>query len=132
MISRTLFNHNAEEIEKTALWYHNFEYAIEKERGFDFREDLFQPFALKFDLSAAAAVIVSTEKQDASEAENLEKMEIERRAGLIENAGAKDDFTKQLVLAADQFIVARGAGKTVIAGYHWFSDWGRDRDFASR
>src|SRR5258705_13186517 len=32
----------------------------------------------------------------------------------------------QLVLAADQFIVARGKGKTVIAGYPWFSDWGRD------
>jgi predicted glycogen debranching enzyme len=119
-------NHNAKETEKTAFWYHNFEYAIEKERGFDYREDLFQPFALKFDLSEAAAVIVSTGKQDASEAEKLEKAEIERRAGLIENARAKDDFTKQLILAADQFIVARGAGKTVIAGYHWFSDWGRD------
>ena len=32
----------------------------------------------------------------------------------------------QLVLAADQFIVARGEGQTVIAGYPWFSDWGRD------
>ena len=34
--------------------------------------------------------------------------------------------TMQLVLAADQFIVARGEGQTVIAGYPWFSDWGRD------
>jgi predicted glycogen debranching enzyme len=33
---------------------------------------------------------------------------------------------KQLVLAADQFIVDRGEGKTILAGYHWFSDWGRD------
>lgn len=119
-------NHNAEQTKKTAFWYHNFEYVIEKERGFDYREDLFQPFALKFDLSEAAIVIVSTEKQDALEAEKLEEAEIERRASLIKNADAKDDFTKQLVLAADQFIVARGEGKTVIAGYHWFSDWGRD------
>ncbi|MCY7374472.1 MAG: hypothetical protein LH472_00665, partial [Pyrinomonadaceae bacterium] len=58
--------------------------------------------------------------------ENLEKAEIERRENLIKIAAANDDFTKQLVLAADQFIVSRGAGKTIIAGYPWFSDWGRD------
>src|SRR4029079_4122261 len=38
----------------------------------------------------------------------------------------KDALARDLVLAADQFIVDRGKGKTVIAGYHWFSDWGRD------
>src|SRR5213078_4152645 len=30
------------------------------------------------------------------------------------------------ITAADQFIVSRASGKTIIAGYHWFSDWGRD------
>ena len=120
------FAHNAENIETTGFWYRNFEYAIEKERGFDFREDLFQPFALKFDLSKAATVIVSTETHDFADAEKFEKAEIERRKDLIKTAKAKTDFAKQLVLAADQFIVSRGAGKTVIAGYHWFSDWGRD------
>jgi len=120
------FAHNAEKIETTGFWYRNFEYAIEKERGFDFREDLFQPFALNFDLEDSATVIISTEKQDFAEVQNFEKAEIERRKNLIKNAKAKTDFAKQLVLAADQFIVSRGAGKTVIAGYHWFSDWGRD------
>ena len=120
------FAHNAETVGKTSVWYRNFEYAIERTRGFDFREDLFQPFALKYDLTEAATVIVSTEKHSANDAVNLEKAEIERRGKLIEISGAKDDFTKQLVLAADQFIVARGDGKTIIAGYPWFSDWGRD------
>jgi predicted glycogen debranching enzyme len=120
------FAHNSELMEKTGFWYRNFEYAIEKERGFDYREDLFQPFALKFDLSKAATVIVSTEKQDPADAENFEKSEIERREKFIEVSGVKDDFAKQLVIAADQFIVERGDGKTVIAGYPWFSDWGRD------
>jgi predicted glycogen debranching enzyme len=120
------FAHNAETVEKTSAWYRNFEYAIEKERGFDFTEDLFQPFALTFDLNEAAIVVVSTEKRDFKESEKFEKDEIERREKLIEIAGAKDDFTKQLVLAADQFIVSRGEGKTIIAGYPWFSDWGRD------
>lgn len=120
------FNHNAQNVQKTGFWYRNFEYAIEKERGFDFREDLFQPFALKFDLSDGATVILSTEKRDFHDAEKYEKAEIERRENLIKAANATDDFAKQLVLAADQFIVARGAGKTIIAGYPWFSDWGRD------
>ncbi|HEX9960657.1 MAG TPA: glycogen debranching enzyme N-terminal domain-containing protein, partial [Pyrinomonadaceae bacterium] len=48
------FNHNAQSVEKSGFWYRNFEYAIERERGFDFREDLFQPFVLKFDLSEPA------------------------------------------------------------------------------
>ncbi len=120
------FAHNAEKVETTGFWYRNFEYAIERTRGFDFSEDLFQPFVLNFDLSQAAAVIVSTEKQNLNDAEKFEKSEIKRRENLIETSEAKDDFTKQLVLAADQFIVSRGAGKTIIAGYHWFSDWGRD------
>ncbi|CAN5467504.1 amylo-alpha-1,6-glucosidase [soil metagenome] len=120
------FTNNANKVEKTGIWYRNFEYAIEKERGFDFLEDLFQPFNLKFDLSRDAAVIASLEPQDLSKVLSLQKSEIKRREALIKTADVKDDFTKQLVLAADQFIVSRGDGKTVIAGYHWFSDWGRD------
>lgn len=121
------FAHNARAIETTNLWYRNYEYAIERERGFDYTEDLFQPFALKFALSAGAAIIIaSTERENYIDAESFEEKEIERRESLIEIAGATDDFTKQLVLAADQFIVSRGAGKTIIAGYPWFSDWGRD------
>jgi len=120
------FHHNALEIEETGFWYNNFEYRIDKERGFDFTEDLFQPFAIKFDLTQTATVIASTEKNKASNAGALETAEIERRADLKKKADAKDEFTKQLVLAADQFIVSRGEGKTVIAGYPWFSDWGRD------
>ncbi len=120
------FAHNALNVENTGVWYRNFEYAIERERGFDFREDLFQPFALNFDLSDAATVIASTEKQKFSDAGKFRQNEIKRREKLIKQADAKDDFTKQLALAADQFIVSRGAGKTIIAGYPWFSDWGRD------
>ena len=120
------FTHNAGIVEKTGFWYRDFEYAIEKERGFDFREDLFQPFSLKFDLSESAIVIVSTESQKISDVEIFENDEIKRRKKLIKTAKVKDEFLQQLVVAADQFIVSRGAGKTIIAGYHWFSDWGRD------
>ncbi|HEY8559629.1 MAG TPA: amylo-alpha-1,6-glucosidase [Pyrinomonadaceae bacterium] len=120
------FTHNAARVEKTGHWYRDFEYAIEKERGFDFHENLFQPFALTFDLSEKANVIASTRVDEAYEIGQLEAAELARREDLIVRADAKDDFEAQLALAADQFIVARGAGKTVIAGYPWFSDWGRD------
>ena len=45
---------------------------------------------------------------------------------MIFRADTDDDFTQDLALAADQFLVKRGDGHTVIAGYPWFSDWGRD------
>ena len=114
------FSHNAENVEQTGFWYRDFEYAVEQERGFDFRENLFQPFALKFDLSDAAVVIASTESRDFSNAGNFEKSEIKRRKNLIKTAGAKTEFHKNLVLAADQYIAARGDGKTsspVIRGF---------------
>ncbi|HUR99269.1 MAG TPA: amylo-alpha-1,6-glucosidase, partial [Pyrinomonadaceae bacterium] len=120
------FQHTPARIEKTGYWYHDFEYAIEQERGFDFREDLFQPFAMKFENFGGADLIVSTARSSNSEAGKLEKSEIKRRKALVKLAKADDEFTEQLALAADQFIVSRGDGKTVIAGYPWFSDWGRD------
>jgi predicted glycogen debranching enzyme len=120
------FTHNAVSVEKTGFWYRNFEYAIEKERGFDYAEDLFQPFALTFDLNEDAVIIASTEPQKSSDALSFRMTEIARREALIMQSEVKTDFAKLLVVAADQFIVSRGDGKTIIAGYPWFSDWGRD------
>ncbi len=119
------FHHGGAQIERTGYWYRNFQYAIEEERGFDHSEDLYQPFLLRCDLARPASVIVSTEKK-VGKAEKLRKSEEKRRLALVKSAKAQDEFTKALVLAADQFIVARGRGYTVIAGYPWFSDWGRD------
>lgn len=124
---KLFISHNGTGVEPTGYWYNNFEYAIEQERGFDFHEDLFQPFDIEFDLKTLASVIFSTDDDlDAKDASALERQEIKRRKALIKTAKAKTDFEKQLVLAADQFIVKRGDGHTVIAGYPWFSDWGRD------
>ncbi|MBK7392703.1 MAG: glycogen debranching enzyme family protein [Chloracidobacterium sp.] len=120
------FAHNANGIEHQGHWYRHLEYAIERERGFDFKEDLFQPFSLTFDLASGVVVIASTDKHHASDAAVLEQTEIKRRAGLIIRAETDDESLWPLILAADQFIVDRADGQTVIAGYPWFSDWGRD------
>jgi len=52
--------------------------------------------------------------------------EIERRQANAKRSPLQDDFVALLTTAADQYIVSRGDEKSVIAGYHWFSDWGRD------
>jgi predicted glycogen debranching enzyme len=120
-------HHNGADIEDTGHWYNAFAYSIEEERGFDFTEDLYQPFSMKFNLSnGPATLMASTDDTAEMDYTVLESSEIERRQTLIDKAVAKSEFEKELVLAADQFIVARGSGETVIAGYPWFSDWGRD------
>jgi predicted glycogen debranching enzyme len=122
------FAHEAEELEETAFWYRNFEYREERARGFDFTEDLFSPFVLKFDLNhrASVSIIASTERREVSRADEYRRAEIERRRQIVEGAPRKDELVTALTAAAGQYIVAREAEKTVIAGYHWFSDWGRD------
>ena len=121
------FAHNADELTQTGFWYRSFEFQEERKRGLDFNEDLFNHFALKFDLSksSAATIIASTERKDVGAADKLRKAEINRRKKLLKGV-KRDELVQTLTLAADQFIVARGDQKTVIAGYHWFSDWGRD------
>jgi len=119
------FFHNAIAVETVGDWYKNFEYVIEQERGFEFQEDLFQPFVMRFDLQRPAEIIVSTE-QKKKPASRLEKDEIRRRQHLVRTAKADNEPIQTLAFAADQFIVKRGSGHTVIAGYPWFSDWGRD------
>jgi len=122
------FIHDADELVKTGCWYRNFEYAVERERGLDFTEDLFNPFVLRFDLSwrVSAAIIASTERHDIRHVPEYRRAEIDRREAVVAASPSDHDLIRTLVAAADQFIVARGDQKTVIAGYHWFSDWGRD------
>jgi predicted glycogen debranching enzyme len=119
--------HNAVELRKTGDWYRNFEYDAERERGLDHSEDLFNPLVLRFDLLARrrASVIASTERRDVAKVEEYRQAEIRRRNTRMSGA-TQDDFGQTLAAAADQYIVTRGDQKTVIAGYHWFGDWGRD------
>src|SRR3954451_5804274 len=120
--------HNAVELHKTGDWYRNFEYDAECERGLDFSEDLFNPCILRFDLRLRrqASVIASTERRDVAQAAEYRQAEITRRRNVALSSPIEDAFAQDLVSAANQYIVSRGDQKTVIAGYHWFSDWGRD------
>lgn len=120
--------HDAQHVDASGDWYRSFEYAAERARGLDFREDLYQPFTLHFDVGASgsASVVAGTERRRATDAATLVRSEKERRAALIAGVPRADALQRTLVASADQYLVRRGAGKSVIAGYPWFGDWGRD------
>jgi len=127
--------------------FDNAVYTLEQGRGYECCGDLWTPGYFRFELGpdAPGTLVGSTESWDTIGALNpreLPTAEQQRRARLITNAhrAATHGFGAELVLAADQFIItpagrieeaarARAAGdevRTVIAGYHWFTDWGRD------
>lgn len=70
-------------------------------------------------------LILTIEKDVNIEPLDVFYSEVQRRKNLLEKANLPNRFEK-LVLSCDNFVVQKGNGKSVIAGYHWFGDWGRD------
>lgn len=109
-------------------WFYNFNYSVEQARGLDFVEDLFTHgyFSVELKEGDMLGVIVSTINSGDKNAVDIVSIERERRLALI-NGQFISSLEQLLTLAADQFIVEREDNlKTIIAGYHWFTDWGRD------
>ena len=113
-------------------WYRNFRYEEEGARGLDFTEDCASPGIFQWDLSQGEALLIlATEGREstalppgiAAEAsvKTLRATERDRRR-----------FPSRLHRAADAYLVRRGTGKTIVAGYPWFTDWGRDTFIALR
>lgn len=115
-------------VESAGVWYRNFEYDVERERGLDYLEDLFNPYVLHFAFTDAskADIIASTEQRHASLIQEYRADEVARRRSIQHSAPQHDELLETLAVATEQYIVDRGPQKTIIAGYHWFSDWGRD------
>ena len=127
-LTRLYFAHDATQIQEQGYWYKNFLFRVEQERGLDFHEDLFNPFVLTWKLTEkqCATVIASTQQKDIRQAAADRKTELQRRQELIASSPVQDPLVRALTVAADQFLVRRGEDWTVIAGYPWFTDWGRD------
>ncbi|HEV7674267.1 MAG TPA: amylo-alpha-1,6-glucosidase [Candidatus Angelobacter sp.] len=127
-LPRLFFAHDAEQLQDQGYWYKSFLFRMERERGLDFEEDLFNPFALSWRLSKqqGATIIASTEQKDIREAASVRKAELQRRQQLVASSPVADPLVSALTSAADQFLVRRSEDWTVIAGYPWFTDWGRD------
>lgn len=127
-LPRLYFAHDSEHIQEQGYWYQNFLYRVERERGLDFQEDLFNPFVFSWQLSTkqGAIIIASTEQKDIRQATAVRKAEWQRRQQLVASCLVDDPLVCALTAAVDQFLVRRGEDWTVIAGYPWFTDWGRD------
>ncbi len=111
-------------------WYHHFQYDEERERGLDFTEDLGSPGEFAFDLEAGRAVMLFSTDPDAGHAAASAPERWIRIAG--SERARRHAFASPLHRAADSYVVKRGNGKTIVAGYPWFSDWGRDTFIALR
>ena len=124
------FHHGSGEVLATSGWWLSHQYPREAERGLDSEEDLYSPFALRFDLAPGSPVFVvaSIERSGPPDARALEQAERTRRAKIVSDVSRRaPGLPPELALAADAYVVDRaGGGRTVIAGYPWFTDWGRD------
>jgi predicted glycogen debranching enzyme len=125
-------------------WYYNFELAIEQERGLSDREDHLHAATFEVTLNPGESLtfVASTARHpnlDGAAALKLRQTQAQtlltrwqmNRPEYNHNRTDRPAWIDQLVLAADQFIVDRPLpnapnGKTIIAGYPWFGDWGRD------
>jgi len=112
-------------------WYRNFLYEEERARGLDFTEDLASPGSVQFDLSLGEAVLILTTEEHASA--SLSELSPEAHARNFRVAEQRRRrFPSRLHRAADAYLVRRGGGQTIVAGYPWFTDWGRDTFIALR
>jgi predicted glycogen debranching enzyme len=127
-LPRLYFAHDAIQLQEQGYWYKNFLYRVERERGLDFEEDLYNPFVLSWNLNkkCGANVIASTGQREIEQAAATRTVELQRRQRLVASSPVDDPLVCSLTVAASQYLVRRGEDWTVIAGYPWFMDWGRD------
>ena len=120
-------------------------YPLERDRGYDHEGPLSSPGVVTLTLQRGidAGLVASVEPWEIVHALSIADAltaDHERRTKMLAKAAVEDEVSAQLVLAADQFLIrphtrsadeariaaAGDTPRTVIAGYHWFTDWGRD------
>ena len=115
-------------------WYRNFLYQAEQARGLDHTEDLATPGTFCWSLSQDEAVLILAAGEPTngslspSTVSALQYLHTARAA----ERQRRRRFPSRLHRAADAYLVRRGEGQTIVAGYPWFTDWGRDTFIALR
>ena len=115
-------------------WYYNLEYEAEKNRGLNFQEDIFNPGYFESKLEPGTSrffIAASTADISSLTLEQVDKLftrEANRQNLLALDSKLTEPFALKLLKATDPFVVKNHSTgeNTVIAGYHWYSDWGRD------
>jgi predicted glycogen debranching enzyme len=116
------------------LWFRNFLLTEERARGLDHTEDLAAPGTFSFDLADGEAVLILASADSGAADFGFLDPDPRKLASAWKNAERRrrDAFPTPLHRAADDYLVRRGPGFTIIAGYPWFTDWGRDTFIAMR
>ncbi|QOV23588.1 amylo-alpha-1,6-glucosidase [Anabaenopsis elenkinii] len=128
------------EYQANKVWYWDYLLPEEKKRGLGDREDLYSPGHLTVKLEPGDAIVLEAQMgfpdpQQAlltpeifTAAVEAEQKRLSQIFGWVAHKSPSSPIWQKLLKASDQFIVHRAsiAGPTVIAGYHWFNDWGRD------
>ena len=119
-----------------AHWYNNFEYPVERERGYGWQEDLLMPGVMEVVIPRGQSVIVAAslvekplqlKKKWNSELGRRNRQREQEEAIAAGFPPEDRDHLRQLLKAGRQFLITSPAGRpAIIAGYHWFEAWGRD------
>ncbi len=124
---------NFEESKIENIVYYNYELQEEKNRGFEYIEN--HSLAVSLDnylnLEKISEIVVSSEKNQSNKTNETIQRQIKVQNQILVNNWKKDNFftpkwIQQLLYAVNIFIVKRSHAQSIIAGYHWFGDWGRD------
>jgi predicted glycogen debranching enzyme len=117
------------------LWFQNFAYLEERERGLDDVEDLASPGELSWDIGGASspdALLMLTVPEEWGGYESRGNITAECQALANNERARAGAFKSRLQHSADAYLVRRAGRETIIAGYPWFTDWGRDTFIALR
>ncbi len=114
-------------------WWYRFLYTADLQRGQEGMEDLYTPGYFECPMPAGqwVSLTAATQRTSAPDFDALVEQRRTRRSAMVGAVGSSaDDMTQRLAAAADDFLVERrtpgGSSATIVAGYHWFGDWGRD------
>lgn len=134
-VPELVLSHDGGDWNADGLWYYRTVYPRETERGLEDREDLFSPGWLRVRLEPDRSwrVACATVPVPVARAESWAEAELGRRSRRADEgrntAGAASPFAEfgaRLGVAADAFLVERDGNLSILAGYPWFADWGRD------
>jgi predicted glycogen debranching enzyme len=107
-------------------WFRNFLYEEERVRGLDYLEDLASPGVFTFDLSKGEAFLLLAAVDRNALVKPRNSIETVVKTLRTSERRRRGRFPSHVFRSADAYVVQRGKGQTIIAGYPWFTDWGRD------
>ncbi len=102
-------------------WYYNIEYTYEKNRGYDYLEDLYVPGFFEIQMRKGESIVIAAGTKEIIPAGLKQKFSAEINKRII-----RQNFKNCLTNAAEQFIVKKDGDTNIVAGYPWFGSIGRD------